>query len=173
MAVKAVAPAFALARAVVPVLDPLIKIPLLLTVLTPVIVCAVPRRSTVSAPVGIVTLLIVVAVAAPRTGVTNVGDVANTRAPVPVSSVTAAIKLALDGVARKVATPVPKPVIPVTGIAVAVIDPLPDVVRLAPVPTTAAIVVLVPLVRALNALDPLPQSEPVPVKSPALLKCAH
>jgi hypothetical protein len=49
----------------------------------------------------------------PRAGVTNVGLVANTRAPVPVSSVTAEIRFALEGVARKVATPVPRPETPV------------------------------------------------------------
>jgi hypothetical protein len=48
----------------------------------------------------------------PRTGVTRVGEVARTRAPVPVSSVTAAARLALEGVAKKVATPVPRPLIP-------------------------------------------------------------
>jgi hypothetical protein len=63
--------------------------------------------------VGIVVPLIDVAVATPRTGVTRVGLVANTFAPVPVSSVRAAARLALDGVARNVATPVPKPVTPV------------------------------------------------------------
>jgi len=41
--------------------------------------------------------------------VTNVGDVANTKAPEPVSSVTVEARLALDGVARNVATPVPNP----------------------------------------------------------------
>ena len=55
----------------------------------------------------------------PRAGVTNVGDVANTKAPLPVSSVTAAAKFALVGVAKKVATPVPKPVIePTAGVTV-------------------------------------------------------
>jgi hypothetical protein len=49
----------------------------------------------------------------PRAGVTNVGEVAKTNEPVPVSSVTAASKFALDGVARKVATPVPRPDTPV------------------------------------------------------------
>ena len=38
---------------------------------------------------------------------------ANTKSPEPVSSVTAAARLALDGVARKVATPVPSPDTPV------------------------------------------------------------
>ena len=41
------------------------------------------------------------------------GLVPNTNAPVPVSSVTAASKFALDGVPKKVATPVPSDVIPV------------------------------------------------------------
>jgi len=54
-----------------------------------------------------------VAEAAPSVGVTSVGEVANTRAPEPVSSVTAAARLAELGVARKVATPVPRPDTPV------------------------------------------------------------
>jgi len=62
---------------------------------------------------GIVVPLMLVAVATPSTGVTRVGLVANTFAPVPVSSVSAAAKLALDGVARNVATPVPRPATPV------------------------------------------------------------
>jgi hypothetical protein len=49
----------------------------------------------------------------PRAGVTSVGLVANTRDPLPVSSVTAAAKLAEDGVARNVAMPVPRPDTPV------------------------------------------------------------
>jgi hypothetical protein len=49
----------------------------------------------------------------PRAGVTNAGLVANTRAPEPVSPVTAAARFAEDGVARKVATPVPRPLTPV------------------------------------------------------------
>lgn len=52
-------------------------------------------------------------VGVPNIGVTNVGDVANTNDPEPVSSVTANAKLALDGVTKKVATPVPKPLTPV------------------------------------------------------------
>ncbi len=51
-------------------------------------------------------------VGVPKIGVTSVGLVANTSAPEPVSSVTADAKLALDGVAKKVATPVPKPLTP-------------------------------------------------------------
>lgn len=49
----------------------------------------------------------------PRIGVTSVGDVAKTRLPEPVSSVIAVARLALDGVARNVATPVPRPETPV------------------------------------------------------------
>ena len=49
----------------------------------------------------------------PKAGVTNVGLVAKTNDPVPVSSVTADARFALDGVAKNVAIPVPKPEIPV------------------------------------------------------------
>lgn len=52
-------------------------------------------------------------VGVPSNGVTNVGDVAKTFEPVPVLSVSADDKFALLGVARKVATPVPSPDIPV------------------------------------------------------------
>ena len=49
----------------------------------------------------------------PNTGVIKVGDVANTNAPEPVSSVTAAFKFTLVGVAKNVATPLPNPLTPV------------------------------------------------------------
>jgi hypothetical protein len=49
----------------------------------------------------------------PRAGVTNVGEVANTRDPDPVSSDTADAKLALVGVPKNVATLAPKPLTPV------------------------------------------------------------
>jgi len=52
-------------------------------------------------------------VGVPNSGVAKVGLVANTKAPLPVSSVTADAKLALEGVARNVATPVPRPLTPV------------------------------------------------------------
>lgn len=52
-------------------------------------------------------------VAPAMVGVVSDGDVPNTSEPVPVSSVIAASRFALDGVARKVATPVPKPDMPV------------------------------------------------------------
>jgi hypothetical protein len=48
----------------------------------------------------------------PKAGVTKVGLVANTKEPVPVSSVTAEARLALEGVAKNVATPVPRPETP-------------------------------------------------------------
>jgi len=54
-----------------------------------------------------VALVNVTDVGVPKSGVTNVGLVANTNAPLPVSSVTAAAKLADVGVAKNVATPVP------------------------------------------------------------------
>ena len=60
-----------------------------------------------------VALVNVALVGVPRMGVTSVGEVAKTLAPLPVSSVKAAARFALDGVARKVATPVPKPDTPV------------------------------------------------------------
>jgi len=49
----------------------------------------------------------------PRAGVTSVGEVANTREPEPVSSVTAEARFAEVGVARKVATFAPRPLTPV------------------------------------------------------------
>jgi hypothetical protein len=65
----------------------------------------------------------------------RVGEPANTLAPVPVSSVNAEARLALEGVARKVATPLPKPLIPdVTGNPVAFVR-VPE----AGVPSTGAV----------------------------------
>ena len=49
----------------------------------------------------------------PRAGVTRVGVSANTASPVPVSSVRAERRLALDDVPKNVATPVARLVIPV------------------------------------------------------------
>jgi hypothetical protein len=73
----------------------------------------VPRPDTpveIGRPVAFVKVALV---GVPRIGVTRVGEVAKTNEPVPVSSVTAASKLALEGVAKKVANPVPKPLTPV------------------------------------------------------------
>ena len=73
-----------------------------------------------------VTFVITPDAGVPRAGVTSVGLVANTAAPVPVSSVNAAARLALEGVARNVATPVPNPLMPVaTGNPVALVS-VPD-----------------------------------------------
>jgi hypothetical protein len=78
----------------------------------------------------------------PSTGVTSVGDVANTKAPEPVSSVTADAKLADDGVPKKVATPAPKLVIPVPpfpagSVPVTLVVKLTKVVDVEPVPPLA------------------------------------
>ena len=61
----------------------------------------------------IATLLMLVALATPSVGVVKLGDVANTNDPEPVSSVTAARRFVLFGVARNVATLAPKPETPV------------------------------------------------------------
>lgn len=62
-------------------------------------------------------------VGVPNSGVTRVGLVANTKAPLPVSPVTAEAKFALDGVPSHVATPAPSPDIPVlTGSPVAFVN---------------------------------------------------
>ena len=59
-----------------------------------------------------------------------VGDVPNTNEPEPVSFVTAAAKLALVGVAKNVATPVPSPDTPPTGIVQLVKVPADGVPKL-------------------------------------------
>lgn len=95
----------------------------------------------------------------PNAGVTNVGEVANTADPLPVSSVRAAARFALDGVPRKVATPVPKPLTPVPiGNPVAFVKtpeagvPSAGVVNVGAVRVRPAIVVVVEL----EAMDVLP-----------------
>jgi len=86
-----------------------------------------------------------VPVAAPMTGVTRVGVFANTAEPVPVSSVKAVRKLALLGVAKNVATPVPKPLTPVaTGKPVQLVN-----VPLVGVPSIGVTIVILVLVQAL------------------------
>ena len=107
-----------------------------------------------------VALVSVAADGVPRFGVTSVGELAKTKEPVPVSSVTAAAAFALDGVARKVATPVPKPLTPVEiGRPVAFVSvPLAGVPRMGaisvgplfnttvePVPVVVAALIAVPL----------------------------
>lgn len=75
-----------------------------------------------------------VPVAAPIFGVTKVGLVAKTKAPDPVSPVTALARFALEGVAKKVATFAPSPEMPVdTGNPVQLVN-----VPLAGVPSAGA-----------------------------------
>jgi len=97
-------------------------------------------------------------VGVPNIGVTSVGEVANTFAPVPVSSVKAAAKLALVGVAKNVATLVPNPLTPVdTGNPVQLVNvplegvPSAGVVNVGEVRVNpATVVVVVPKVRAVE-----------------------
>ena len=75
-------------------------------------------------------------------GVVRAGLVAKTKEPVPVSSVTAEAKLALEGVPRKVAIPEPKDVIPVPPLAtgsvpVTFVVRFANVVEVVPVPPLA------------------------------------
>jgi hypothetical protein len=82
-------------------------------------VTPVPPLATGSVPVtpvvkgSPVAFVSVTEVGVPKIGVTSVGLVANTLAPLPVSSVKAAAKLAEEGVAKNVATFAPKPLTPV------------------------------------------------------------
>lgn len=95
-------------------------------------------------------------VGVPNTGVTKVGVLANTRAPVPVSSVTAAARFALDGVASHVATLLPRPEMPVeTGKPVQLVSVPEDGVPRAPPLTTNA--------PADPVLTPSAVTTPVPV----------
>jgi hypothetical protein len=88
-------------------------VPPLATATVPVTFAAVPVVFWLNVGQVYVPVLKSPDVGVPRAGVTNVGDVAKTKAPEPVSSVTAEARLADDGVARKVATPVPSPDTPV------------------------------------------------------------
>ena len=74
------------------------------------LVTADPAIKPKAVPVAFVATRVV---GVPKSGVTKVGDVANTSEPVPVSSVTAVRKLADEGVPKNVATPVPSPATPV------------------------------------------------------------
>lgn len=137
-----------------------------------------------------VQLLNVPDVGVPRTGVTKAGLVANTSAPVPVSSVTAAAKFADEGVPRNVATPVPNDVIPVPPFATGrvpftsvVRSTVPAVIALVPFPFTTPVRVIAPVppfatgrvpetsvvsdtVPAVKAAVPLPFTTPVSVAAP-------
>jgi len=106
-----------------------------------------------------VQLLKVPLVGVPSKGVVSVGEVANTKAPVPVSPVTAEAKFAEEGVPRNVATPAPRDVIPVPPLATAkvpanVIVPdveigPPDVVKPVVPPDTSTLVTVPPVPVAL------------------------
>jgi hypothetical protein len=80
-----------------------------------VAMAVVPLINTMAVVGAIVVALAIVGAAAEvartpdTTGVVRVGDVAKTAEPVPVSSVSAVRKLADDGVAKNVATLVPRP----------------------------------------------------------------
>ena len=73
-------------------------------------IAAVPTTPAGGNPVALVN---VPEAGVPKTGVTRVGLVPNTKAPDPVSFVTALARFADDGVPRKVATPVASPDTPV------------------------------------------------------------
>ena len=89
-------------------------------------------------------------------GVVIVGLVANTFAPEPVSSVNNAAKLALVGVAKKVAAPVAKPLTPeLIGRPVAFVNvPLEGVPNAPPLTTTAP---AVPVLTARAVATPVPK----------------
>jgi hypothetical protein len=73
----------------------------------------VPKLATPVAIGSPVQLVKVPEVGVPNNGVTRVGVLANTKAPLPVSSVTAEAKLADEGVIKNAVTPAPVPVTPV------------------------------------------------------------
>ena len=89
------------------------------TLLAVSVVAPVPPLATGRVPVTPVVkgrpvaLVITPDAGVPNAGVIKVGDVANTNAPEPVSSLTAVARFALEGVPNQVATPAPKEVIPV------------------------------------------------------------
>lgn len=106
----------------------------------------------------------------PRLGVTRVGEVAKTRLPLPVSFVMAVARLADDGVAKKVAMPVPRPDTPVEiGKPVAFVSvaddgvPRAGVVRVGDVPNTSAPVPVSPVTAdARFALEGVPRNVATP-----------
>jgi hypothetical protein len=109
------------------------------------VVWPVPPLAMGSAPVtpvdrgSPVALVSVNEVGVPRLGVVNVGLVAKTNAPDPVSSVTAAARFADEGVPKKVKTPVPVVVV--------------DGARPAPPPITSAFAVSAPEEAQVDALE--------------------
>ena len=85
---------------------------------TGVVLVTVFADNVVNCPLdGVVAPMEALSIVPPEmTGVVSVGDVPKTKVPLPFSSTTAAARLAEVGVAKNVATPVPKPVMLVTGI---------------------------------------------------------
>jgi hypothetical protein len=121
-----------------------------------------PARLAVGKPVVLVN---VPADGVPRLGVTKTGLVAKTLAPVPVSSVRAAARFALLGVAKKVDTPVPRPLTPVVIGRPVVLVRVPE----AGVPNTGAVkvgVVIVGDVANTLAPDPVVPADQVPAIVP-------
>ena len=88
--------------------------PVPVEVVTPVPPRATDKVPVVPATIGSPVIFVATPLAGvPNTGVTNVGEVANTNTPVPVSSVTADLRFAEFGVAKNVATLLAKPLTPV------------------------------------------------------------
>jgi hypothetical protein len=109
----------------------------------------------------------------PRAGVTKVGLVANTKAPDPVSSETAAARLVELGVARKVATFVPKPLTPVEiGKPVAFVKVPDDGVPNTPPLTTGEPAVPTLTARAVATPVPRPDTPVLMGRPVALVKVA-
>ena len=121
-----------------------------------------PRPDTpveIGRPVAFVS---VAAEGVPRLGVTNVGEVANTKDPDPVSSVTAAAKLDDEGVPKKVATPVPSDVMPVPPLATGRV-PVTPVVKGRPVAFVKTAAEGVPRAGVTNVGDDALTTFPEPV----------
>ena len=121
--------------------------------LAPIVVVGVaPAAVRISVLVGVAERSVMPLTVAP----VIVGLVANTAAPVPVSSVRAPLKLAEDGVARNVATLVPSPDIPVeTGKPVILVAVPLDGVPRTPFWRTIAPVDPVLTPRAVTTPDPV------------------
>jgi hypothetical protein len=138
-----------------------------------------------------VALVNVTELGVPKSGVIRVGELAKTKAPLPVSPVTADARLAEEGVARKVATPDPRPDIPVeTGRFVALarlrelgvpkapptVATVPEAgrVRLDPAASPTRITVPVVTVKSLDSVSlevtPLTRTSRVPEEVPTEVK---
>lgn len=109
-------------------------------------------------------------VGVPRIGVMSVGVLLNTAKPLPVSSVMALARLADEGVASHVATPVPRPVMePTAGVIVVLLTAVP---RPFPFTVMTALCVADPnvptfelTVASVSATGPGPEAVPSPVSA--------